>query len=74
MMPIIQQSQPPTSQHQQQQQQSLPQVLSPNIEEPYNVLSPTADLGFTPNDFADYLNNVDNSIDNCRDLIGIKNF
>uniref|UniRef100_A0AC34Q6L2 Uncharacterized protein n=1 Tax=Panagrolaimus sp. JU765 TaxID=591449 RepID=A0AC34Q6L2_9BILA len=39
------------------------------IDEPF-VLSPNAQLPFTPSDFADYLSGVDQGIDNCRDLIG----
>ena len=74
MMPMVQQQQPPlTPQLQQpQQQQPIPRIVSPNNimpEEPL-VLSPNDQLGFTTNDFTDYLNGVDHSIDNCRDLIG----
>jgi heat shock transcription factor 1 len=68
MMPISQ-LQPPSTQP--QQRQPISQVLSPNqmSEEPF-ILSPNAELGFTSNDFADYLSGVDGQIDNCRDLIG----
>jgi hypothetical protein len=71
MIPVSQQQQhrPPSTQ--QQQQQAVPQVLSPNVmpDDPL-VLSPNGELGFTSNDFADYLSGVDGSIESCRDLIG----
>lgn len=49
------------------QDPSLP--LANPVDEPF-VLSPNGQLPFTPNDFADYLNGVDQGIDSCRDLIG----
>jgi hypothetical protein len=64
MMPISQRLTPTA------QTQPISQVLSPNTmsEEPF-VLSPNADLGFTSDQFADYLSGVDGEIANCRGLL-----